>query len=486
MSRRWRMWWNKGGVGFAVAALGLAVGGVVLLQSPGYAVPQRASSGGPQATPDEPLELGSTRGSLSGPALTGQLALAEGAVLAGGTRRVLAELRFNASAEARPAEERQPVALALVMDISGSMGGEKIAQARAAVQQMLERMHAEDRVAVVLYDHEVQVLQPLARVGAVRAELSARIGRIEARGGTIIPPALEAGARALEDAPAHLVRRVVLLSDGQDGSGMPLPTLAESLRGRAGQGVAASALGIGADYDERFMTTVADAGRGNYAFMANGDQLATFLRRELDEASQTVVDRLVATVTLPAGWRLRQAHGAEVQGRSGALSVAFGPMFAGDTRRAVLDLEVDAGRPGELGALSASARYRTVVDRREHQLEGSRVALRVVESEAEVSASRDEAIYGEAWAVVVDAAQAQAVEAYRRGDVATAQRLSMDNVAQLRQVAAAAPAAAPRVMRQVAELEADEEAFGAIAPASEAGRAYGLGSNAARRARSAR
>jgi Ca-activated chloride channel family protein len=487
MSRRWQRFWSKGGAGVAVAALGLAVGGVVLLQSPGHAVPGNGGGLGSVPPEDPPTAVSTaTRTSMSGPALQGQLALAEGAVLAAGTRRVLAELRFNASTDARPAAERQPVALALVMDISGSMSGQKIVEARTAVQQMLERMHADDQVAVILYDHEVQTLQPLARVGSVRAELLTRVAQIEARGGTIIPPALEAGARALENAPPHLVRRVVLLSDGQDGSGVTHAVLAESLRTRANRGIAASALGIGADYDESFMTTVANAGRGNYGFMANGEQLATFLRRELDEAAQTVVDGLVATVSLPPGFRLRQAHGAEAQGTTGDVTLAFGPLFAGDTRRAVLDLEVDAGAPGTVGALGASARYRTVVDRRDHHMASERLAVRAVAGEREVIASRDEQIYGETWATVVDAAQSQAVEAWRRGDVATARQLSRDNAVQLREVAAAAPAAAPRVMQQVAELEADERNFGQLAPASAEGRAYSLGSNAARHSRARR
>ena len=231
------------------------------------------------------------------------------------------------------------------------------------------------------------------------------------------------------------------------------------------------------------MTTVADAGRGNYAFMAGGAPLAAFLRRELDEAAQTVVDGLAATVTLPSGWRLREAHGAEADGRAGAITLAFGPLSAGDTRRVVLDLEVDAGA---LGALAVSARYRTVADRRDHRVESDRVAVRAVATEAEVAASRDESIYGETWAAVVDASQAEAVDAWRRGDVTTARRISQDNAQQLRTVAQAAPAAAPHMMRQVEALDADQRNFGALAPSSEAGRAYGLGSNAARHARARR
>jgi hypothetical protein len=106
-----------------------------------------------------------------------------------------------------------------------------------------------------------------------------------------------------------------------------------------------------------------------------------------------------------------------------------------------------------------------------------------VSTDAEVAASRDQAIYGETWAAVIDTEQKQAVEAWRAGDAARAQALSLGNLQRLRRVAAEAPAAAAMLEEQAAELQDDTDSFANVSAASDEGRAYGLGSNARRRAR---
>jgi Ca-activated chloride channel family protein len=483
----------KNGWAVALACVALAAGGIVLLQAPGHAAPRAGGGGagsgasaGPGASGGTFTARGPTRATLSGPLLSGHVALSQGALLANGTRRLLAEVRLSADDDARGAAERQPVALAVVLDVSGSMHGEKIAEAKNAVRQLVERMHDEDWVALVTYDHQTRVVQPLAPVASVRGELSARIDAIAPGGGTSIPQALDAGARSLEGAPGHLIRRLVLLSDGLDGSGQPVEAVSAQVRRRASGGVATSALGIGRDYDERFMTSVADAGRGNYEFLASGAQLQRFLRRELDEASSTVVDRVLATLTLPAGFRIRAVYGAEATGRTGEVQVAFGPLSAGDSRRAVLDLEVRASAPGSLGELGAAVAYRAVASGARHRVDGAALAVAAVADEAQVTASRDEAIYGRTWAAAIDHEQREAIEAWRQGDVRRAQTLARENQQQARRVAAEAPAAAPALEEMAAEFEADEESFGALDAASGAGRGYGLRRNAARRARTRR
>jgi Ca-activated chloride channel family protein len=468
----------------------LAAGGIVLLRAPGHAAPRGEDGFGGFGVTDQHqgvsvTNLGPTKVALSGPGITGHFAVSQGAVLSNGTRRLLAELRLTAAEDAETAAERQPVALSVVLDVSGSMHGDKIEQAKNAVRQLVERMRDEDHVSLTTYDHETYVIQPLARVGSVRHELYGRIAAIHPGGGTVIPQALTAGARALDGAPEHLVRRVVLLSDGLDGSGQSVEMVTSQIRQRSGQGLSTSSLGIGVDYDERFMTSVADAGRGNYEFLASGEQLQAFLRRELDQASTTVVDRVATLITLPTGVRVARTLGNESTGTTGQVRVPFGPIPAGGSRRAVLELEVAAGAPGAIGSLGATVDYRTVADSEIHQIGGAALALAVVGSEAEVAATRNEEVYAETWAVLIDAEQKDAVEAWRSGDVARAQSIAQQNVRQLRAVQAAAPSAAPRLEGVVAGVEAEEAAFEAYGAGSADGRAFGLRSNAARRTRAA-
>jgi Ca-activated chloride channel family protein len=477
---------KKGGWAIALGSVALAVGAIVLLKAPGYAAERDRGNGftNGNGTGIVVTENTPTRSTLNGPSLTGHVALSQGAVLANGTRRVLAELRLNATDDGQAEATRQPVALSVVLDVSGSMSGEKIEQAKSAVRQLVERMRDEDYVSLVTYDHNTYVLQPLAPVGAVRAELYGRIAAIQPGGGTVIPQALDAGARALDAAPSHLVKRLVLLSDGLDGSGVPIETVTAQIRSRATVGTSTSSLGIGADYDERFMTQVADAGRGNYEFLADGAQLQAFLHRELDQASKTTVTGVVATTTLPPGARLRRVNGAEHTQIGTTVRIAFGPLSAGESRRAVLDFEVFAGAPYvELGSLATHVEYQTVRDAETHAIDANALALRSVATDDEVKGSLDQEIYGETWAVIIDQEQQQAVEAWRQGDVARARSLSQANAQAARAVAAEAPAAAPALGELAEGFEAEEATFGSVSAGSADGRAYGLRSNATRRAR---
>jgi Ca-activated chloride channel family protein len=462
----------------AAGCVALAAGGIFLLRAP------RGTSA---ATPDGSGSLrittpsGAPKAEFAGPWLRGSTALAQGRVLAHGTRHVLAEIRLTAERGA-PQSESRPAALAVVLDVSGSMSGAKLEQARGALLELVNRMRDFDQIALVTYSDAARVVQPLARVGEVRNRLRMVIPTIQIEGGTNIPSGLELGVSSLALAPADMVRRVVLLSDGQDGSGRPLEQITGEVRARANQGITLSSLGIGADYDERFMSQVADAGRGNYEFLRDGSQLRTFLARELQQATSTTIERAVAEITLPRGWRLSHAVGAEAERVGDVVRLPIGALFAGDERRVVLDLEVDAGAAGQLGALDVAVAYHAVPEHRDVRLAGGHLALHATESESDALASRDATVIAEAESALVAVRQQEAVNAWRAGRRAEAEAITARNIATLNAVAPAAPGAAPALAAQLQQLQRDQSAFRSLAADSEEGRAYGLGSNARHRA----
>ena len=461
----------------AVGAVVLAFGAIVLARAPGAA--------GASSEPSEPgtpfegsRQEGPARIAIETPELEGFLALTQGAVLAHGTRELFAELRLEARQLGGEAQ-RRPVALAVVLDTSGSMVGEKMEQAQRAVIELVERMHPDDRIAIVAYSHEAVVVQPLATVSEVRQSLSARIRGLYASGGTNIPAGLSLGAQTLASAPAEMSHRLVLVSDGLDGSGVPLVGVQTEVVGRANGGTTTSALGVGTDYDERWLTTVADAGRGNYEFLARGGELTAFLTRELEQAATTVADQAFVRLALPTGWRIARAYGAQPDGGT----VPLGALFAGERRRVTLRMEIEADAPGSVAELGATLGYRAPAISRDRNLELGRLSVSVVTDEAQVVASRDVALHAEAVAQHVDARQAQAVEAWRRGDGAAAAALAQGNIQTLERMQTEAPAARAALQGRIQAANADLGNFRGVAASSEQGRAWGLHSNAARRAR---
>lgn len=463
----------------AAGCVALAAGGVVLLRAPtpGVTAPVAVTA----APPSRDGLSRAPRRTVTGPQLTARVALSQGSVDRRAPGHVFAVVDLDADRRADEAR-RAPIALALVVDVSGSMAGEKIVQARRAVLDTLSAMRDDDRVALVTYSDSASVVQPLARVGAVRSRLESVVPTLETISGTNIPAGLEAGAAALGDGSDDLVRRVVLVSDGRDGSGQSLDSVAGGVRLRADRGVTLSSLGVGADYDDAYMSRVADAGRGNYEFLRDGMQLRAFLGRELDAAERTNVDRATLDLDLPDGWRLHRAYGVEPESRGAHLRLPIGAMSAGEHRRVVLDLVVDPSRgpdAASAGALGMSLAWRAVPDRRDVRLSVQALPLAVVDDPASALASRDAAVFADAQSVALAARQQDAVEAWRSGRGAEAESIARSNVVALQALQAAAPS--PARAAQIARYNSDGTHFNQMSASSDEGRAYGLGSNALHR-----
>ena len=325
-----------------------------------------------------------------------------------------------------------------------------------------------------------RLLVPLTSVSSAREVLESRLSAVRAEGGTNIPGGLDIASQALAGAPSSMVRRLVLISDGQDGSGVQLSEVATSVGQRAQGGATTSALGVGIDYNEAWLTRVADAGRGNYEFLAQGSQLHAFLTRELDQASSTVADGTELALSLPDGWRIDRAYGATVSGDG--RTVGLGALYAGQRRRATLRLSVPAGAAGQTHDLSAALRYRARAEQTDRNLTLGRLSVATVGDEASVVASRDVTLFAAAFAQHADAQQALAIDAWRDGDTTTARRITADNNVQLERWRQEAPAASPEIEARLQANEQDLANFAQPAASAE-GRAWGLHSNSSRRAR---
>jgi Ca-activated chloride channel family protein len=432
----------------------LSTGGLVLARTP---------AGATTLSPPEThvtLAGGSNAATWSGPGVHGRFALSHTTVLARGEQRLYAELDLKAD----PAErrlERAPLALAVVLDTSGSMGGEKIDRAKDSVVRLIREMRDDDEIAFVRYASDTELVQPLARVGRVREALIARVQRIQAEGGTNIPPALRQGLAELAEAGKGRVRRVVLASDGLDASRAMSEEIARESTSR---GVTVSSMGIGLDFDEGYMGGVAVAGHGNFAFVKDGAALATFLHRELEETATTTAQAVVARVRLPEGVRFARAIGGEARMMPGGdLEIAVGSLFAGDEQRVLVELTASVPL-GQTRAFEGSVAWNVVGgDTATARFAG--VSVSGSDDALAVDQGRDGAVLANAVSVLASARQIEAAAAYERGDSAQAQALIDGNVRELAVAAAAAPAPArAALMQQQAAYGETKRAF--AAPAS--------------------
>ena len=176
----------------------------------------------------------------------------------------------------------RPREVVLVVDTSGSMAGESIRQARAALVRAVERLGPEDRFNVIEFNDEARALFP----GAVAAtELHRRtaltwVRGLRADGGTEMASAIEL---ALTGGGQRL-RQVVFVTDGAVGDEERLFAL---IRERLGESRLFT-VGIGAAPNGHFMTQAARWGRGSTIRIADPENVGAEM------------DRLLARLERPA------------------------------------------------------------------------------------------------------------------------------------------------------------------------------------------
>jgi Ca-activated chloride channel family protein len=171
------------------------------------------------------------------------------------------------------AESRVPRDVTVVVDVSGSMSGEKLEQARGAILQLLGTLAASDRVRLIAFSGSVRSWRE-GWTAATREELrDARrwVDELRADGGTNISGALDEAFRA--GSPASRLPVVVFMTDGLPTNGETnaerIAATAESRRGRA----RVFAFGVGYDVNTYLLDRLSEAARGTTQYVRPGEDV---------------------------------------------------------------------------------------------------------------------------------------------------------------------------------------------------------------------
>ena len=118
---------------------------------------------------------------------------------------------------------KRKATIMLVIDVSGSMQGERIQTARASTVEFLSRLDPDDEVGLIIFNDDVSTLLEPTRVAEVAESMSDRINGLIADGGTAAYDAVCESAARLEAIQADDIAAgesrlygIVLLSDGED------------------------------------------------------------------------------------------------------------------------------------------------------------------------------------------------------------------------------------------------------------------------------
>ncbi len=161
-------------------------------------------------------------------------------------------------------ETKKPVDLTVVMDISGSMEGEKIAAARSSLMEFVGLLDDRDRIEIILFSSDIITMSELSELGPKRSEVQTRISGVIEQGDTRLYDAtLEAYARLEENGNPDHIRAIVVLTDGVDTmSTNALQDVIAELAPRSEEGggnaIKIFTIGFGDNADEATLQQISD------------------------------------------------------------------------------------------------------------------------------------------------------------------------------------------------------------------------------------
>lgn len=354
---------------------------------------------------------------------------ADKAVITAGqpTARIL-EIRVAAPA-AEQDRPRLPLNLALVLDRSGSMHGDKLHYARQAAVHVIDLLGEQDRAAVVVYDDQVQVLASSQLMGEkAKRQVKEKIAQIRSGSSTNLFGGWMMGCHEVaEVASAQNFNRTLLLTDGLANVGERDPgQLAFHTHELFVRGISTSCFGVGQGYDEHLLEAMANHGGGSFHFLETLNAIPTVFEREFDEIINVALRDLELTVELPESVQASVSANWHNTREGNKLKVFLGSLPAGRDQAVYLRLENLT--PSENGTLEIPVKVMGKdADQRVHEAVAT-LTITTVTAEDEAAQPQDQALM-ERFALVDLADRAnQAMQMEREGDRIGSAQLVMNSL----------------------------------------------------------
>ncbi|MEI8242592.1 MAG: VWA domain-containing protein [bacterium] len=368
-------------------------------------------------------------------------------------QRTVMKIALRTPELASPAE-RPPVNLAVVLDRSGSMGGDKIERAKEAAIEALHRLGSRDLFSLVIYDHEVETVVP-PQSAANTEWIEGRIRKIQSRGNTALFAGVSQGAAEIRKNIENrkYVPRVLLLSDGQANVGPSTPTDL----GRLGtalmkEGIAVTTVGVGADYNEDLMTRLSQASDGNAYFAASSSELTRIFAAELGGVLKVAARQVVLEVTCTGGVKPLRIIGREGRIRGETVEITLNQLYGGQEKFVLVEVEIPAARAEEVKDIAvASCRYADAITQSEDKA-STRATVRFTRDDKAVAGSVNVAVQKDIAINAAAIASDRAISMNDAGDNRLAAALLKKESDRLSKVASEYNL--PEVAQQAVELEA--------------------------------
>ena len=321
-------------------------------------------------------------------------------------------------------KERTPANVALVLDESGSMTGEKLEEAKEAALLAVDLLNGDDILSIISYDSHVKVLVPATRV-ADKSDIRRALRAMKAGGQTALFAGVSKGAREIRKfIDKERVNRIILLSDGQANVGPSTTTeLGELGMSLGKEGISVTTIGLGAGYNEDLMANLAGYSDGNHAFVENPEDLVKIFNYEFGDVLSVVAQDLLIRIEFEDGilpLRILGRNG-EIIGRE--VTTRMNQLYSDQEKYVLLEVEVPEGTADQTRDLaSVTVSYQNMANRQQEDVH-DKVTVRYSTSGDDVAKSRNREVVTTATKQVANEMSKQALKLRDEGKREEAQSL---------------------------------------------------------------
>lgn len=186
-----------------------------------------------------------------------------------------------------------PLNVCLVLDCSTSMQGLRLDTVKLSAIELIRQLKSNDILSVVAFSDRAHVIIP-AGSNYHRLEIETRIQHLQASGGTEIYQGLETGyAEVRRYRTRSHVNHIILITDGRTyGDEQECLKLVD----RANiDGVGISALGIGGQWNDAFLDTIASRTGGSSQFVSQAEDLRRFMLDKITKLGNSFAEQVTYT-----------------------------------------------------------------------------------------------------------------------------------------------------------------------------------------------
>ena len=282
-----------------------------------------------------------------------------------------------------------PKRLALIVDRSGSMDGQPLAEALRCVTHIANSLTPSDHLSVVVYDDKVNVLLPLVPMQSP-TRVEQLLANIQSGGSTDLFGGWEAGAKQLEGGIASTISRVILLSDGQANHGLcEISEIEKHCQTMLARGVSTTTVGLGRSFNEDLMIAMARAGGGQQYYGQTAEDLFDTFDEEL-QLLQALYLRKLDVKLIPAPGVIVEAMGMVQQNPDG--SYRLSDLAWGAECWIMLRLHISSGVVGETRAILAATLQANTLDGQAITAHAAMLSLPVVDAQSYAGLAADTAV----------------------------------------------------------------------------------------------